>query len=362
MMFILEWDVAEKGYEWKDRFSDPAEAFLAPVAERETSVRTVSVPAGRVGFVVEEFSVKRTRPLQEHSGLFHTLAFTEPTRAGIKAFADTYGFLWYGSEGILRWHHDYVPSYERWVGCILSLRLAVRLWTLVRNLDKAGLASYVHWRGPSEVWIDTCPCYSSCEADNSLWSVSEDFLEAHIHPGSEEKLPLLHVEKKLEPGEYDSFLPGDLIRPAQAYMREIVEQHLVYSLSPRMIGPPSEESLALRFEPNNLLTALWLQFALAITGNKTYHQCLACQTWFELSPAMNRADRLFCSNACRTRAYRQRITNARRLHTQGMELEIIARQLDTDVETVQRWLAKRYPLVEKGRRGRKPKLPYPPSQ
>src|SRR5207244_929510 len=130
---------------------------------------------------------------------------------------------------------------------------------------------------------------------------------------------------------------GDVIQPAREYVRRVVEQQLAGNLSPRMIEVPGEETLTLRLQPASLHHALWLQFAFAITGNKSYRRCPECQRWFELSPVLNRADRLFCSNACRTRAYRQRITRARDLRAQGVELEPIAQQLDTDVKTVEGW-------------------------
>jgi hypothetical protein len=52
------------------------------------------------------------------------------------------------------------------------------------------------------------------------------------------------------------------------------------------------------------------------------------------------------------------MSSAHRLRAQGAELEVIARQLDTDVKTVQKWLAKRSPAAGTARRGRKPKFLY----
>ena len=43
-------------------------------------------------------------------------------------------------------------------------------------------------------------------------------------------------------------------------------------------------------------------------------QCLQCGTWFEISPRAARTDRVFCSDACRFKAYRERQSRARRMH------------------------------------------------
>jgi hypothetical protein len=105
-----------------------------------------------------------------------------------------------------------------------------------------------------------------------------------------------------------------------------------------MIGAPSLEGMALRFGPGSLLSALWLQFSLAMNGGQGYQQCPSCQVYFELSPNIARSDKLFCSNACRTRAYRRRIDQAKRLYAKGVPLEDIAQKLETDCATVRGWV------------------------
>jgi hypothetical protein len=58
--------------------------------------------------------------------------------------------------------------------------------------------------------------------------------------------------------------------------------------------------------PNDLLDALWTQFALAIDGNQNLRRCAVCRTWFSLEAGEGRSDKLYCSDACRMRAYRKR--------------------------------------------------------
>lgn len=347
--FEFQWGIAESGYDWEDDVLCPMKWW--------TEVRS-----------------KPYKPLVEHTGLFLILAHTVPTREHIRAFANTYGLLWHGPDEASTWDLARLPHFTDWAKEIGRLHLAVTLREFARTQNDAGLTQYVDWREtsgdplhedyrPEGWWIDTNPDCSY--VDRPKKGAFDAYIRAchHLHDGEGQVPPRLHVRKWLNPEQYgEQYSQTDTanrLKAALAYVGAAVNARLE---KPRMRGPSPTNQFSLVFEPPSLLTALWLQFASALTGNKAYHQCPVCQTWFELSPAVNRADRLFCSNACRTRAYRQRITSAQRLHAQGMELEIIAQQLDTNVKTVRRWLAKRYPVAGTVRRGRKPKLPYPASQ
>jgi hypothetical protein len=52
-----------------------------------------------------------------------------------------------------------------------------------------------------------------------------------------------------------------------------------------------------------------------------------------------RSHRRFCSNACKTKAHRNKQDRARQLFTvKNMTFEEIAGELDSDVATVKRWI------------------------
>jgi hypothetical protein len=67
------------------------------------------------------------------------------------------------------------------------------------------------------------------------------------------------------------------------------------------------EGLTLRLMPTNLLEAMWIQFGQAVESNKTFRQCRHCGVWFDLSPKAARVDKVFCTEACKARAYRRRL-------------------------------------------------------
>jgi len=58
--------------------------------------------------------------------------------------------------------------------------------------------------------------------------------------------------------------------------------------------------------PVTLQEALWAQLFLMIDGNLNLRGCVQCRKWFTLEAGRGRADKEYCSNACRMRAYRKR--------------------------------------------------------
>ena len=104
----------------------------------------------------------------------------------------------------------------------------------------------------------------------------------------------------------------------------------------RDVRNPSAYSL--QTIPTNLLAALWIQLGRAVTENKRFHSCSTCKRWFEVSPPLNRTSRDYCSNACRSRAYRSRIEEARRMKQIGKSVREIAELLESTEKTVEGWL------------------------
>jgi hypothetical protein len=99
--------------------------------------------------------------------------------------------------------------------------------------------------------------------------------------------------------------------------------------------------LGLHLVPTSLSGCLWLQFASAVDGNRTYRRCAGCGRWLEHSPQVARADRKFCSDSCKASAHRKKILKARKLHQDGAPLAQIAKRLgDTDAKTVKGWISK----------------------
>jgi hypothetical protein len=108
----------------------------------------------------------------------------------------------------------------------------------------------------------------------------------------------------------------------------------------RLLWKRNHVKQELCFVPPHLLAAVWLQFAQAVDGNKGYRSCEQCDRWFELSPKMARADKVFCSSACRSRAARERQLQAGQLFKAGQSITEIAGTVHSSPPVVQRWIKK----------------------
>jgi hypothetical protein len=89
-------------------------------------------------------------------------------------------------------------------------------------------------------------------------------------------------------------------RTANAFLRGHVSFELVYDLD---VGHHATELV-----PDSLLSALWLQFALAIAEDKRFRRCKQCGRWFQVYQDEDRrtARKEFCQDACKSRDYRLR--------------------------------------------------------
>lgn len=56
---------------------------------------------------------------------------------------------------------------------------------------------------------------------------------------------------------------------------------------------------------------LRIQVAMAIAADTTHRQCQECPKWFSVHPRLGRPEKIFCSDACRMRAYRKRLGRAK---------------------------------------------------
>lgn len=103
------------------------------------------------------------------------------------------------------------------------------------------------------------------------------------------------------------------------------------------VWPMLDDDLVGRMQPVSLLGALWLQAILA--GGRDYRECATCSQPIEISRLGGaRTDARFCSNACKTKDFRDRRAEARRLAASGMRTNEIAKRVRSDVATVRRWL------------------------
>lgn len=95
-------------------------------------------------------------------------------------------------------------------------------------------------------------------------------------------------------------------------LERAVNKGLRKKVSPQMLWDMAAKQLKLHLVPENLLGAMWLQLATAIDGDLDYRQCTTCGKWFGVSVLERGQARDYCSNACRSKAYRLRMKKPQR--------------------------------------------------
>ncbi len=98
------------------------------------------------------------------------------------------------------------------------------------------------------------------------------------------------------------------------------------------------DQIAIQIAAGRLEDVMKLQLYEAIAERKRYRECEFCSKPFELSPQVNRADRVFCSANCRVKAYQRRRKQAIEMWRKGKAARAIAKATSTDIAKVKSWI------------------------
>ena len=133
-------------------------------------------------------------------------------------------------------------------------------------------------------------------------------------------------------------------------LKALSDRHLQH-VQARLVFDAVEEPRLL-LEPLTLIAAMWLQFAVDLTGEKEFVKCKFCGELFEQSTEVTgfRSHRVFCRDACKTKDYRRRKRTATRLAREGRSIAEIAGKLGTPTATVTGWVGN--VTAERRREGR----------
>jgi hypothetical protein len=266
--------------------------------------------------------------------LFRIFADVAPNKESVLAFAKRYGDL--GTSMPLQPAKKATATapatvqgtlLTTWQHQIADMRRLTALWDLLQREDVAVLQRYIHWhldkRGALSVHFDSHP---AGDTEQVL-----GFHRARATIASQEVNPELLV----------SLVPDEFTLPGWAYIQQEVGSRLAHvagGLAPEVVWDPRSRRPVVRWWAQTLSAALWLQLADAVSLGRTFSRCRECGRWLEVAPDAARSHRRFCSNSCRSKAYRQRQDRARQLHAEHKGIEEIASELDSDVATVRRWI------------------------
>lgn len=225
------------------------------------------------------------KDIGDYPTLFLELADVPLTADGIVEFANKWGFLndRFGMRECLRVPSDdgnqalvYGEPIYSWVFAVVMMSRLCQLWELIRNKDEQGLAGYVRWTGDSLVRF------------GEYVVASRDFA----------------------PERLKSMKSGDLLEPARYYIEDGVSRFNLGGAQPNLrtdlLWDHRLGEWRIQPTPDNMVGALWFQFANAVCDNSGFRRCRECGRWLQLGPGSGRPEKTYCSDACRMRAYRKR--------------------------------------------------------
>jgi hypothetical protein len=318
-VFSFLWHVPEDGHRW-------VQARVFEDGGLGEEPRWVLMEKAVVG---QPYTVRRYAPLDKHVALFRTFAEIPPDdREAILRFANTYGNLGVGrlvleprASGDPPGHPAVLgEKWQDWANEVSDMRRALDLWDLVERRDLGALSRLVFWR------------------DEEVGQGGQPPRRAGWYYESRPSGRLRH-EAFIEPVP-DLFRPGDPFTPAGFLVQRWINKHLEGGVSPRLVYDLESGKRSLQFMPGNLLSALWLQFAQAVEGARKFRACKNCGKWFgvSLDGDGRTVRRVFCSPNCKSQDYRQRRDKARQLKREGKSIKDIAKELDTELDTVKGWI------------------------
>ena len=305
-------------------------------------------------------------PMRAFPTLFYTFAALPVAAESVLAFANTYGCL--GIAEKLPAEIDEGPaegeSLWGWDQEIRALQGTLAVWEALKvHTDPvAALSPYVTVTQDADSHAKPSHIASAQEAAalTATFQAGGDWYCTVLPEGNR---ALVH-----RPASPREDVAMEMRAAAMAFVQRGINDKLLGHTDVRLAYLPERGDThpRIRIIPRHLLGALWLQLARAVDGNKDYGQCLTCENRFEISLQETgyRTNRSYCSDACRSKAYRERQLRAHQFAAQGMAIEAIAEALETTTPKVQGWLAKTPPALEPGagprRRGR-PRKQFPAS-
>lgn len=316
------WEVPADGFQWLTGCS---------IAEGRRAKPTHYLT--RVAKFTDSFLSHRYDIQAVPRGLFRMFADVAPTPEGVLTFADKYGALGGGEPFQLKASGINVVGepligepFALWRDQIVAMHRLIALWDLCHAQNLEGLGQHIQWRDEQG---DRTVHYG-CDPGNE-----------HVHgkDAGVSQAEVLIASRTHHPEWLGQWADGDRMLPALFFLADEINKQLGFQGGLQMMWDPQRKQLALRLPVPTLRDLLWTQFAEAIISKRNFRKCKTCGTWFELLPGLARTNRLFCSEGCRSKLYRNRQEVARRLHAEGKSVKEIAQHLGSDVRTVKGWVS-----------------------
>jgi len=247
------------------------------------------------------------RPLRSKSALFRTFASLPDRESAFAEFAGSYGDL-------------YDPDYLVRDGRVLSPDDGLNE---SQGFDGLGNALAV-WKAHRRLLAFALRLWDALSEGRARDVIGTDLVLTPTPRDNEESAqqPAMRIQGRIgtmlvDLGAHPSAIPtvggeyGWLGYASRTSSPDVIVQSALATLITEMCGSvdvameissAQPRGLRLTFEVSSLIGAMWLQFALAVDGNRKYRACPECGEWWDATET--RSDRQTCSDRCRKRRHR----------------------------------------------------------
>jgi hypothetical protein len=329
-MYYFAWSVPEKGFYWSSEAISIEESILG--AEVAGGVRVTGFKHKKPYLLVhpENKRSKGYRPLEEKPELFSEFAGLDCTPESILGFANKYGWLGKGTLIGFKSEDGSIPfdqtgeGLNLWVKEIEDMKKVYPIWRCLDKQWERRLRFRIHW------YNDTV--FVSSEDIPDL----KEFLKANKNRLTPDIFFPLASERRNE-DVFNSFEKGDVIAPAKFLLQSRINRKIKEGVSPRILRDASW-ILSPYIMPHSLLSAIWLQFYEAVTGQKRFTQCEVCGGLIELTNKNRKTKKVHANCRKRDWAHKQQVLN---LAAEGKTIEEIARGTGYKEAKITRWINKK---------------------
>jgi len=226
-------------------------------------------------------------PLKEEPALFKIFAALDETEDAFLDFARTFGTLEDGGGKKPRYGSAHPDDFFMWVSAKRVLATAVGQWDGLKSGQASSVIQGMYETRPLGDMLGVYSCdspmpWQDTVVDGLLWPARTPVIV----------MPTNSTERDIA---------RSLLR--QALNRSLDSHHVSLSLvaTPQVYGA----GLRLTYNVDTLIAAMWLQFALAVDGNRDYATCVVCGKPWDRTDA--RSHKKVCSDKCRAKkSYQER--------------------------------------------------------
>jgi hypothetical protein len=278
-------------------------------------------------------------PIRTETGLFRNLADLEPNQDAILAFANRYGDLGENDWGLpLDYRRTRVKAPPDTSLDEIRLRRTMpeSILPVLKQLENDGGVvgdPFSIWRSDIREMKDCVELLDLIETKKSS-AIAKRFrisgtAARYLGPTAHGPI-IVQVSHALQ--------GATAIESALAVLHARIKRRLTRRLTPRLTYDEKTGRSDLGFAPERLRDVVWLQLAEAMCYNRRYRSCEVCAKWYEVAPDVARTSRMYCSTACKLKAYRLRQKTARELRRSGKSLREIAKHVSAEMETIKGWV------------------------